>query len=61
MSERNLTLKDVDMNEVYKDLNKVMYMLHHLDGEAFTKEEIRNVAFSLNVMVNSIEEMMKGK
>jgi len=40
------TFADVDLNDVQKDLNTVMYMLHHLNEEQFTKEEIRDVCFS---------------
>lgn len=61
MKDRDLTLENIDIKDVYKDLHSAIYMLHHLDGEAFSKEEIRNVAFSLKVTANSIEKMIDGK
>jgi len=54
-------LDDVDLNDVQKDLNRLMYMLHYLDDEAFTKEEIRGACFSLVVMQNTIEKMLLEK
>ncbi len=34
---------DVDINDIYKDLNKALYMLHYLDQEVFSKEEIQKI------------------
>ncbi|MCW3104981.1 MAG: hypothetical protein JWO09_3421 [Bacteroidetes bacterium] len=47
---------DVDLKDLYKDLNKAMYMLHHVDEEVFSKEEIKEVAFAIKITLNSLEK-----
>lgn len=51
------TFSDVNINDTYKDLNTIIYMLHHLDEELFSKEEIKEVCFSLKVALNTLEKM----
>lgn len=59
--EKNLTVKDVDVTELSNDLNSAIYMLHYVDDEIFSKEEVQNVSFSLRVMINSIKMLMEGE
>ena len=59
MADSKLTLEDVDIKDVYDDLHKAIYMLHFLKKYSFSKDEIREVAFSLLATLNTIEKKMK--
>ncbi len=50
---------DVDINDIYKDLNKALYMLHYLDQEIFSKEEIQDVAFAIKVSINTLDKKIQ--
>lgn len=54
-------IEDVNLNELHNDLNQAMYMLHHVDEDIFSREEIRAVCFSLKVIMNSVDKMKKKK
>lgn len=54
-----LTLEEVDIKDVYDDLNMAIYMLHYIDKDSFSRKEVREVAFSLKTAANTIEKMMK--
>ncbi len=49
---------DVDIDEVHRDLNKVIYMLHYVDEETFSKKEIREVCFSIQVAINTLNKRL---
>lgn len=51
---------DVDIDEVHKDLNKVIYMLHYVDEEIFSKKEIREVCFSIQVAINTLDQKLRN-
>jgi hypothetical protein len=36
-----------------------MYMLHHVNEDVFSKEEIHEACFSVKVALNSIEKLRK--
>lgn len=55
------TFSDVSLSDTSKDLNTIIYMLHHLDEELFSKEEIKEVCFSLKVALNTLEKMKETK
>jgi hypothetical protein len=52
---------DVDIDEVYRDLNRVIYMLHYVDEEIFSKKEIREVCFSLQVAINTLDQKLRSR
>jgi hypothetical protein len=51
---------DVDMQDIYKDIQQAIYMLHYLSEDAFSKKEIREVCFSLKITLNTLEKMMEN-
>jgi|GEM_PF-3050651 len=55
------TFSDVDLNDLSKDLHNIMYMLHHVNEDVFSKEEIKDACFSVKVALNSIEKMKEKK
>ncbi|MCW3103390.1 MAG: hypothetical protein JWO09_1830 [Bacteroidetes bacterium] len=55
------TFSDVDLNDLSKDLHNIMYMLHHVNEDVFSKEEIKDACFSVKVALNSIEKMKEEK
>lgn len=55
------TFSDVDLNDLSKDLNNVIYMLHHVNEDVFSKEEIKDACFSVKVALNSIERLKEKK
>jgi hypothetical protein len=55
------TFSDVDLNDLSKDLHNIMYMLHHVSEDVFSKEEIKDACFSVKVALNSIEKMKEKK
>lgn len=59
MEKSKLVLEDVDIKDVYEDLKTAIYMLHFLKKKSFSKKEIIEVAFSLRVTLNTIENIMK--
>lgn len=61
MEGRNVLLNEMNIKDVQKDLNTAIYMLHFVNKELFSQIEIQNVSFSLKVMLDSSEKMMKGK
>jgi len=50
------TFEDIDLKDLYKDLNKAIYILHHVDEEVFSKEEIKEVAFAIKTTLNTLEK-----
>ena len=55
---------DVDMDEVHRDLNKVIYMLHYVDEEVFSKKEIRGLFFNSGSdkhVGSEIKELLVGR
>ena len=51
---------EIELNEVYKDINQAIYMLHYVNEEAFSKKEIREVCFSLKITLITLERMMEN-
>ena len=51
---------DVDIDEVHRDLHKVIYMLHYVDEEIFSKNEIREVCFSVHVAINTLDQKLRN-
>jgi len=58
MKNRNLTFIEVDMRDVRDDLIKAIYMLHYLETYSFSRDEVREVAFSLCIAANSIDVLI---
>jgi hypothetical protein len=50
---------DVDINDIHKDLNKAIYMLHYVDEEIFSRKEIQAICFSIKVAINTLEQKLK--
>ena len=52
---------DVDIDDVYKDVNKAIYVLHYVNEELFSKKEIQDICFSLKITLNTLEKMIESK
>ena len=55
------TFSDVDLSDLSKDLNNAIYMLHYVDENIFSKEDVKEACFSVKVALNSIEAAKTNK
>ena len=53
--DNNKIIIDLEKEDVQQDLEKAIYMLHFLE-EGFSKEEIKEVCFTLKHIVNNLKE-----
>ena len=51
---------DVNIQDVYRDLNSAIYMLHHIEDEVFSKREIQNVCFAIKIALNTLDKKIES-